>query len=271
MNQQQQDGSWNPYAATAEQGGTWMEPQKTSLLAIFSLVCGLVFFCPVIMQVLGFLLGIGGILSIKMSGGKRKGMGFAIAGILLSVVIASLWIAGGIAGMNYYKGFAAPAKSFVMAIQDGDITEITSQMSTSTAAMVTPDQIISLQTDLNDNCGKLIDLQLDFMVFGEIANLINGQNPSQIGQMEYGSSQPLIPLPFAAEFENESRSGIAFIEIDPQNGQTSILAILISDGTAVTFFPDPDITMVPVPGLPSGEVPAVEEPELPEVDPDAGG
>ena len=67
--------------------GAVTEPPKTSATAVWSLICSLVFCCPVT-TVIGVLLGLVAMVSI---GGNpaRKGKGLAITGILLGVIFTA--------------------------------------------------------------------------------------------------------------------------------------------------------------------------------------
>lgn len=68
-------------------------PEKTSGMAIASLVLGVVGFCG-ITAILGLILGIAAQVKIRKSGGRLKGGGLAIAGIVLSafMLLVSLLI-----------------------------------------------------------------------------------------------------------------------------------------------------------------------------------
>lgn len=71
-----------PYDAYAPSGG---EPPRTSLLCVSALVSSVIFCCP-LTSLLGLLLGIGGVVSVSGSNGRRKGSGLAIAAIFISIL-----------------------------------------------------------------------------------------------------------------------------------------------------------------------------------------
>ena len=67
-------------------GGLTHSPQRTSGLAIASLVLGIVgFFCSIFTSIPGIILGIVGLGKISKSGGALTGKGLAIAGIVVSI------------------------------------------------------------------------------------------------------------------------------------------------------------------------------------------
>ena len=78
----------NPYADPAQQAEV-----KTSGLAITSLVCSLIFCCPVT-TVIGVILGLIAVVTI---GGNpmRKGKGLAAAGIIIGLLATCLQVWGG--------------------------------------------------------------------------------------------------------------------------------------------------------------------------------
>ncbi len=61
------------------------EPARTSLLCVSALVSSAIFCCP-LTSVLGILLGIGGMISVSSSNGRRKGTGLAFAAILVGIL-----------------------------------------------------------------------------------------------------------------------------------------------------------------------------------------
>lgn len=89
-------GAFNPYDA----GG---EPPKTSLLAVSGFVSSLIFCCP-LTSLVGLLLGVGGLVSVSSSNGRRKGTGLAAAAIIISIVsmAGQIWFAQKL--VPYFQG-----------------------------------------------------------------------------------------------------------------------------------------------------------------------
>lgn len=72
-------GGMDPYR---DHGG---EPPRTSLLAVSGFVCSVIICCP-LTSLLGLLMGVGGLLSVSSSNGRRKGTGLAAAAIIISIL-----------------------------------------------------------------------------------------------------------------------------------------------------------------------------------------
>lgn len=90
--------SQNPYAnpypqqyAQAYPPGYGGTPARTSVMAVLSLVCSLICCIPGL-SVLGVLFGGLALLGIAMSGGKVKGAGLAIAGLIIGIVLSVMWV-----------------------------------------------------------------------------------------------------------------------------------------------------------------------------------
>ena len=78
-----------PANLTTPAGGTFPGEAETSLKAVISLVCGLLFFVPLAF-IAAIVFGHLGLSEIRRSAGRLKGEGIAIAGLVLGY----LWIAG---------------------------------------------------------------------------------------------------------------------------------------------------------------------------------
>lgn len=67
------------------------EPERTSIAAILGLVCSCIGCCGGITAIPGIFLSIFGIVGISRSKGRVGGMGFAIAGLLIGLLMTVLW------------------------------------------------------------------------------------------------------------------------------------------------------------------------------------
>lgn len=94
------------------QYGGAAEPQQTSVMAIVSLVTGILGICCsgwFILSIAALIVGFLGRKEIRESGGRKKGDGLALAGIILGAIGIALgalsWIliASGAIDMNYYS------------------------------------------------------------------------------------------------------------------------------------------------------------------------
>jgi len=78
------------------------EPERTSIAAILGLVCSCIGCCGGVTAIIGVFLSIFGIVGISRSKGRIGGMGFAIAGLLVGILMLALW--GGMFGGAVYVG-----------------------------------------------------------------------------------------------------------------------------------------------------------------------
>ena len=83
---------WGPPPGTAGPGGAPYAAPTTSGLAIASLITGLFFWCFVVPGIVSIVLGYVALEQISDSGGRKKGRGLAIAGIVLG------WVGLAVAG-----------------------------------------------------------------------------------------------------------------------------------------------------------------------------
>ena len=100
----------NPYSGTY-QAEIYTEPERTSVAAVFSLICSLVCCIPGV-SLLGAVLGLVALLGIGRSRGRVGGRGLAIAGIVLGLLFTLLWVGIAIGtnqGLNYYVKTIHPA------------------------------------------------------------------------------------------------------------------------------------------------------------------
>lgn len=81
----------NPYGDHGNEFGS-DEPQRTSALAIGSIVCSLICCLPVV-PLLGAGLGVGAVIGIGGSNGRVGGKGLAIAGIIIGVLVTIAQVA----------------------------------------------------------------------------------------------------------------------------------------------------------------------------------
>ncbi|GEM_PF-2618924 len=72
-------GGFNPYQEQLA------EPPRTSLLAVSGFVSSVIFCCP-LTSLIGLLLGVGGLVSVSASNGRRKGTGLAAAAVVISLL-----------------------------------------------------------------------------------------------------------------------------------------------------------------------------------------
>lgn len=148
----------NPYAA-ADQGEELEQPPQTSRLAIASLVCGLVFCCP-ITTLLAPLLGIAHFIA---AAGKPwiRGAGLAIGGILLGLVMTGGWAFLGVASYQFVQqAMRLPDEAFA-ALSAGEVSEFRTKWSGLAEGSAGDAQIAAFRQDLENRYGAFESIRFD--------------------------------------------------------------------------------------------------------------
>lgn len=70
----------------------YQEPERTSVMAILSLIFGFLGCCVFVTAPIGVLLGILGLFGISRSKGRVGGTGFAIGGVVVSILAMAIWL-----------------------------------------------------------------------------------------------------------------------------------------------------------------------------------
>lgn len=148
----------NPYASTPE-GESFEEPPRTGKLAIASLVCGLIFCCPVT-SLLAPVLGIAHFIA---AAGKPwvRGAGLAIGGILLGLVMSGGWA---FVGWSTYKLFEQAMRlpeEALAALSANDVAEFRARWSGLAEGSEGDAQIVAFRQDLESRYGSFDSLQID--------------------------------------------------------------------------------------------------------------
>ncbi len=201
----------NPFDPTAE-------PEvKTSGLAIASLVCSLLFFCP-ITTLLGPLLGLIAIPVIS-SNPRRKGMGLAVAGILIGIVLTALWGFGGYKvykfGYGFYEVVAKGPNDALVAGTTGDIATFKASFYGPGASASDEEANVFLAA-LNTRYGTFTSSQLDEM------EMQNRGNTAQPGE-------PKVEFPYLLTFSNGQVSAdVEIIFADPNTQPASFKEAFIN-------------------------------------------
>jgi len=119
--------STNPYASYGNpQGpaGDFLapEPTRVSVLAIVAFILSLLCIPPT--GALAVVLGGTAVLFIGNSAGRLRGMGLAIAGIIIGLITTLIWIVlliGARQAIGVFSNLAAPADKAILQIQQGDL------------------------------------------------------------------------------------------------------------------------------------------------------
>lgn len=257
----------NPYAQPQDYAGApeYLEP-KTSLLAIFAFVVailGLVACCIPGVGPLGLLLGVLALVTISMSGGRKKGGGFAIAAIVIGLIAGAInvfVVIGAVMGGKQWSELGV----VVEAIEARDLQAVESRLGSAAAAQLDQAMLDAFADSVNAHYGAMQQrpqglLEAVQVVLKASTGTSNAQGASQ---REYTPPDHTI-LPIAIEYDS---APVVFIIVgDPQSGNMS------GDYTNVGYLA-PDGTMVWLVSPPSGHgAPRPPAPSAPVADPADGG
>ena len=197
MNQYEQGGYFQ--APQPEQG--YVEPPRTSGLAISSLVCSLIFCCP-LTTIIGPILGMIAFVTIG-SNPNRRGKGLAITGIILGILMTALqsW-----AGFLLYSKLILPVlegpKTVLVAGFANDISGFRGGLAGGGAG-VSDEEIKEFIDELRSRYGEFSSTEMD---------------PSQSPPTAFG--QQIIMYSYLLHFSDSTvTADVEMVIADPQTGQ----------------------------------------------------
>ncbi|MCC6906533.1 MAG: hypothetical protein IT430_01200 [Phycisphaerales bacterium] len=148
-------GGMDPYR---DHGG---EPPRTSLLAVSGFVCSVIICCP-LTSLLGLLMGVGGLLSVSSSNGRRKGTGLAAAAIIISILslagqaLLMQWVRP--YAQEYWKMFTLVAqgpKEFISDVQIGDFASARTHLYAPVETQVSDAQLQAFADEVTARYGSV--------------------------------------------------------------------------------------------------------------------
>lgn len=213
-------GEMSDYGSQAPVTG----PERTSVMAILSLVCSLICCIPGL-GAIGALFGVGGLIGIKSSNGRVGGTGLAITGIILGMLATLLWIVGVIAMSQAMALPGQMVKGPLEPIAARDVAEFRAYLDPQFGATVSDAEIVSFMDAVDDKMGALVGppeslmaLMGAFMEVGEIYQQI--QPP--------GQPQPQNVIPWPVEFDGGW--AVVSIEFGPDPTGVTLKGVVISIG-----------------------------------------
>ncbi|HYD01503.1 MAG TPA: DUF4190 domain-containing protein [Phycisphaerales bacterium] len=246
--------SQNPYAAYNT--GEPAPEARTSVLAIGSLVCSLICCIPGL-SIIGTLLGAVAILRISASNGRRKGVGLAIAGIVIGLAISVCYI-GAYAFMTVgIKQMMGVGTVVIETLPTADPSALRQKLPAEAAARLPDAQWRAFRDQIEAEIGTPEALPNNpisyfsqvFSAFGQYGRASNGRR-----QQNMQSSLPPIPL------KGAKGTGVMMVELagDPTsdiNHNLSILeqiTVFTSSGKTIKLFLAPGETAPALPETPGG-------------------
>lgn len=127
-------------------------PERTSVLAVSSLVCSLICCFPGL-GAIGVLLGTGGLFAIMRSNGRLSGRAFAIVGIVVGLIITIAQVGLVIGIKSGFDFWARSSTTVATTVSTGDVAQVRPLISPS--ATITDEQIRLFGTDIKDKLGAI--------------------------------------------------------------------------------------------------------------------
>jgi hypothetical protein len=237
--------SQNPYAAGYPADPNQIPP-RTSVLAIISLVTALLCCIPGF-GVLGALLGVVATFRISGSGGRKTGMGLAIAGIIVGIVVSIIWcfvVIGGVAAMKQASQFmTAP----VTVMTYSDASKVRATLSTTLSPQVTDAEWARFQSEISAELGVIQPVPTSpwefFKQYGKVGDLMNGRKQNNAVPLpligDKGSGVLLIHLPQGnSNVQPSGNPGELFLSMAEN------FSVLLPSGTEVWLI-DPSKVILP--------------------------
>jgi len=153
-------------------------PQRTSILAILSLVCSLICLIPGT-GVLAAIFGISALIGIKGSRGRVGGTGLAIAGLIVGLLFTMIWVGIAIGAnkiMQEVTGQVTQMNQALVAMDSGDNSKLRAVLVPEVGQTVTDQQISDFrsayQAELGSFKGVPTDMIEFFSAYGTVAPMM---------------------------------------------------------------------------------------------------
>jgi len=220
----------NPYTEATAGADVFPEAERTSVMAILSLVCSLICCIPGL-GLLGTLLGVFAMIGIGGSRGRVGGKGLAITGIIIGLLVTVIWV-GAVIGMGMVGGAMDKMASGVFRHVEADEFDEARLLLMPPASDASDAQFVAFRAAYQDSLGAYVGVPTS------LTGLFGAYVHPDIGpQMQNHQGQGVMPVP--ANFDN----GLALLalEFDAQNpgstpngGPAFIdLVIVLADGTEI--------------------------------------
>lgn len=209
--------STNPYAQQTSPPGQFEEPikKRTSILAVLSLVCGIISVLLCCVGVIpGTLAVVLGIASVLLIGGSAAvgGKGLAITGIITGLLGSLISIVLMIGGSNFASMMSTTYGGALAAIEADNRGNLDALLTSSTAQALTDERIDEFRAIYSNELGSFVSgpkgLQGWFDGFGAVGPSINPAMAD--AQQTFGAGAQVFPLP--GNFQGGA--GLVMIVID---------------------------------------------------------
>ncbi|MEM0982320.1 MAG: DUF4190 domain-containing protein [Planctomycetota bacterium] len=247
------------------------EPDRTSILAILSLVSSLVCCIPGL-GLIGSGLGVGAIVGISSSRGRVGGKGLAIAGIIIGALVTFGWLGIGLA-INEGISKAAEFGVVVEHSVNDDVASARSVLAPATEQVITDEQILAFGDQLEQAYGAYVGLPQGaaeyFGTFVETMSNQQNQPGFQTAQQFYPQTGQYAMIPVPIKFANGAP--VIAVIADVQSGGPGSLPGIVNvlaelpDGSLIWLIDPPQPNAARAQPLPNATPPE------PDAAPDAPG
>jgi hypothetical protein len=203
------------------------EPERTSIAAILGLVCSCIGCCFGLTAIIGVFLSIFGIVGISRSKGRVGGMGFAIAGLLVGILMLVLWGAAlatasfGLKQMD--ANVVQPVYGMFGDLENGDFDSARAILD-SPAADATDAELIVFRDGYLAMLGPAVSTPTSF--FEYVGQVMERGEPLA----QYQGANNMIPIPM--EFQNGEGLVVMFFDQNQSgnsNGFPVPITIIVFD------------------------------------------
>ncbi len=212
----------------------YQEPERTSIMAILSMVFGIGGCCLGITSIPAILLGVFGLVGISRSKGRVGGTGFGIAGILIGLLTLALWVGlvfgGGGAFNKLMGGFSESTGQMFLDLQ-ADNFDAARGVLNGPANQASDEELIAFREGYRSSLGDFVSTT------DGIGELISGYMAIGPQIQPYQNVPGYVPLPMLFD----SGYGLVIYVIDTTGGSTSssgmpaAVEIIVVDAQGVEY------------------------------------
>ncbi|MBX3359173.1 MAG: hypothetical protein KF745_12190 [Phycisphaeraceae bacterium] len=244
--------------------------QRTSLLAVFSLVFSLLCCIPGT-GAIGAILGGASLVAINSARGRLRGTGMAVTGIVLGLVATAIWIIGFVtisSGLKMFdKAMMQPIAAVVTEIETGDADKVNTAASGFAMPAVTEDQVKAFRKAYSAELGSFKSMPTSMWDLVAAYTTVGQQMQSY-----QPGSQHVMPVP--ASFDKGW--ALILVEMNPNKPARSTgmpvtnIGVWAPSGQEFWLLPQ---TPGVVPGVPQGLPPGMAPGDAPQPEqtPPSGG
>lgn len=186
-----------------------LAPQRTSVLAILSLICAVICIIPGA-GLLAIIFGVSALVGINASRGRVGGTGLAVSGLVLGLVVTLLWGAvtfGAFQVLNMFGTYLTqPTSQAMTALEAGDFQKARSMLDPKIAARLTEDDLKRFRAAYQAEMGAFKSIPEGWDIFAAYGQL--GPIMSKV----QGQQQARNAIPLPASFEKGT--AVLLLEID---------------------------------------------------------